>query len=49
MIATERTICLNLAGADFRDILLHEPKLALNVMRALARRVRGSEASEISA
>jgi len=49
VIATERTICLNLAGADFRDVLLQEPKLALNVMRSLARRVRDSQSSKISA
>jgi CRP/FNR family cyclic AMP-dependent transcriptional regulator len=48
VVAVERTTCLNLAGADFRDILAHEPKLALNVMRVLARRVRDSQSSKTS-
>jgi CRP/FNR family transcriptional regulator, cyclic AMP receptor protein len=49
VVAVERTTCLNLAGADFRDILAHEPKLALNVMRVLARRVRSSQPATVSA
>jgi CRP/FNR family transcriptional regulator, cyclic AMP receptor protein len=49
VVASERTICLNLAGADFRDILVSEPKLALSVMRVLARRVRSSQSSKIPA
>ena len=49
VVAVERTTCLNLAGADFRDILAREPKLALNVMRVLARRVRNTQRSKVSA
>jgi CRP/FNR family cyclic AMP-dependent transcriptional regulator len=49
VVAEERTTCLNLAGADFRDILAREPKLALNILRVLARRVRHSQPSKVSA
>ena len=45
VVAEERTICLSLAGGDFRDILAKEPALSMKIMRELARRVRNSHTS----
>jgi CRP-like cAMP-binding protein len=43
VVADAPTICLNLAGGDFRDILAREPTLALKVVRVLARRLRDAQ------
>jgi CRP/FNR family transcriptional regulator, cyclic AMP receptor protein len=34
------TVCLDLAGLDFRDVLAREPSIALKVLREMARRLR---------
>ncbi len=49
VIAESPTICLDLAGADFRDILAREPSLAMKVMRELARRLRDTQSSRVPA
>jgi CRP/FNR family cyclic AMP-dependent transcriptional regulator len=49
VIAESPTICLDLAGADLRDILGREPSLAMKVMRELARRLRDSQPSRVPA
>ena len=49
VVAAERVTCLNLAGADFRAILTREPKLAMDIMRTLAQRIRPTLPSKVSA
>jgi CRP-like cAMP-binding protein len=43
VVADTPTVCLNLAGGDFRDILAGEPTLSLKVVRVLARRLRDAQ------
>jgi CRP/FNR family cyclic AMP-dependent transcriptional regulator len=49
VIAELPTICLELGGAAFRDILAREPSLAMKVMRELARRLRDRQPSGVPA
>jgi CRP/FNR family cyclic AMP-dependent transcriptional regulator len=43
VVADTPTVCLNLAGGDFRDVLAREPTLSLKVVRVLARRLRDAQ------
>jgi CRP/FNR family cyclic AMP-dependent transcriptional regulator len=43
VVAVGPTLCLNLAGGDFRDMLAREPTLALKVVRVLARWLREAQ------
>ena len=45
VIAEGPTRCLDLAGKDFREILQGEPRLAIRIAAALARRLRLAQAS----
>jgi len=42
VIAEEPVQCVKLEGADFRKLLLREPRLGLAIMTGLARRLRAS-------
>lgn len=40
VVAETPLVCLDLAGADFRELLARDVRLALRILRELARRVR---------
>jgi CRP/FNR family transcriptional regulator, cyclic AMP receptor protein len=44
VIADSPTVCLDLAGGDFVDLLSGQPTIAITLLREVARRLRSAEA-----